>query len=54
MILKPLIFRLYFLLQAEEKKEIALGIAMGAKGYICKPFKAQELFGTVASCLKAK
>ena len=43
-----------FLTASAEKKEIALGIAMGAKGYICKPFKAQELFGTVASCLKAK
>jgi len=43
-----------FLTASGEKKEIALGIAMGAKGYICKPFEAQELFGTVAGCLKAK
>jgi len=43
-----------FLTASAEKKEIALGIAMGAKGYICKPFEAQELFGTIASCLKAE
>ena len=43
-----------FLTASGEKKEIALGIAMGAKGYICKPFEAQELFGTIASCLNAE
>ena len=43
-----------FLTASAEKKEIALGIAMGARGYICKPFEAQELFGTIASCLKAE
>ena len=43
-----------FLTANGEKKEIALGIAMGAQGYICKPFETQELFDTIASCLKAE
>ncbi len=41
-----------FLTASGEKKEIALGIAMGANGYICKPFGGQELFGAISSCLK--
>jgi len=43
-----------FLTASAEKKEIALGIAMGAQGYICKPFETQELFDTITSCLKAE
>ena len=43
-----------FLTASGEKKEIAFGIAMGAKGYICKPFEAHELFSMVAKCLTAK
>jgi CheY-like chemotaxis protein len=42
-----------FLTASGEKKEIALGIAMGARGYIRKPFEAHELFGTIANCLNA-
>ena len=43
-----------FLTANGEKKEIALGIAMGAKGYICKPFGGQELFGTISNCFTAE
>lgn len=41
-----------FLTASVEKKEIATGFAMGANGYISKPFEAQELFDTVARCIK--
>jgi CheY-like chemotaxis protein len=40
-----------FLTGSVEKKEIAAGFAMGAKGYIKKPFDTKELFDTVARCL---
>jgi CheY-like chemotaxis protein len=41
-----------FLTASVEKKEIAIGFAMGAVGYIKKPFESQKLFDTIANCLK--
>ncbi|HLG35411.1 MAG TPA: response regulator [Bacteroidia bacterium] len=40
-----------FLTASAERKEVEAGLGMGAKGYISKPFEAEELFGTVARCL---
>lgn len=42
-----------FLSASVEKKEVEEGLGMGAHGYIKKPFQAEELFDTVASCLAA-
>ena len=43
-----------FLTASVEKKEIAAGYAMGAKGYIRKPFDTKELLDTVELCLNEK
>ena len=40
-----------FLTASVEKNEIAAGYAMGAKGYIRKPFETKDLLDTVARCL---
>ncbi len=40
-----------FLTASAEKKEVEAGIKMGAKGYIRKPFEADELFATIEKCL---
>jgi CheY-like chemotaxis protein len=40
-----------FLTASVEKKEIEAGFAMGAVGYIKKPFESKELFDTIAKCL---
>ena len=40
-----------FLTASVEKDEIVAGFAMGAVGYIKKPFEAQELFDTIEKCL---
>lgn len=42
-----------FLTASVEKKEIAMGLSMGAVGYIKKPFESKELFDTIANCLPA-
>jgi CheY-like chemotaxis protein len=42
-----------FLTASVEKKEIEAGFAMGAVGYIKKPFEAKELFDTIVKCLTA-
>jgi CheY-like chemotaxis protein len=41
-----------FLTASVEKKDIQLGLDMGANGYIRKPFDPQELFEIITSCLK--
>ena len=43
-----------FLTASVEKKEIEAGFGMGAKGYIRKPFEAEEFFETIELCLKPK
>lgn len=40
-----------FVTASVEKKDIRAGLAMGAHGYIQKPFDPQELFGMIAECL---
>lgn len=40
-----------FLTASVEKKDIGIGLSMGARGYIRKPFEPEELFDTIASCL---
>ena len=40
-----------FLTASVENKEMAAGLAMGAMGYIKKPFEPKELFDTIANCL---
>jgi chemotaxis family two-component system response regulator PixG len=40
-----------FLTASVQKKEIEEGFGMGAKGYIKKPFEANELFDTLKQCL---
>jgi len=40
-----------FLTASVEKNEIEAGYAMGAVGYIKKPFDSKELFDTIAKCL---
>ena len=42
-----------FFTASAEKGEIAEGFAMGANGYIRKPFEPKELFDTILSCLNA-
>jgi CheY-like chemotaxis protein len=34
----------FFLSANVEKKDVAAGLAMGAKGYISKPFETENLF----------
>jgi CheY-like chemotaxis protein len=43
-----------FITASVEKKEIEIGIAMGAKGYIRKPFTGPELFDVVDGCFAVK
>jgi CheY-like chemotaxis protein len=40
-----------FLTASVEKKAVEMGLGMGAKGYIQKPFDPQELFDTIIRCL---
>lgn len=40
-----------FLTASAENKEMAAGLAMGARGYIRKPFEPEELFETIRQCL---
>lgn len=40
-----------FLTASTENKEMAAGLAMGASGYIRKPFDPEELFQTIKHCL---
>jgi CheY-like chemotaxis protein len=40
-----------FLTASAEKKEVEIGIKMGAKGYIRKPFEPDDLFETIEMCL---
>ena len=43
-----------FITASVGKKEIEMGLAMGAKGYIQKPFTGQELYDTLEDCLTVK
>lgn len=43
-----------FFTASAEKSEVEKGLEMGAKGYIRKPFEAEELFETVERCLCKK
>jgi CheY-like chemotaxis protein len=40
-----------FLTASVEKKAVEMGLGMGAKGYIQKPFDPQELFDAITRCL---
>ncbi|HTK19505.1 MAG TPA: response regulator [Mucilaginibacter sp.] len=40
-----------FLTASAEKKEVAVGLQMGASGYIRKPFEPKELFETIRQSL---
>lgn len=40
-----------FLTASVQRNEIEAGLRMGAKGYITKPFEAQDFFDTIARCL---
>ena len=44
---------LIFLSASVERKAVDSGLAMGAKGYIQKPFDPQELFDAIINCFKA-
>ncbi|MDP9077027.1 MAG: response regulator [Bacteroidota bacterium] len=41
-----------FLTSSVESKEVKTGLAMGANGYIRKPFDSEELFAVITRCLK--
>jgi len=41
-----------FLTASAEKKEVAIGMEMGASGYIRKPFDPEELFQVIRQSLK--
>jgi CheY-like chemotaxis protein len=43
-----------FLTASAEKKEYEIGLSMGAKAYIRKPFDPQELFDAITLCLNAE
>jgi CheY-like chemotaxis protein len=43
-----------FITASVGKKEIEKGLAMGAKGYIQKPFTGEELFETLEGCFAVK
>lgn len=43
-----------FLTASAEKKDEKIGYAMGASGYIRKPFQPDELFNAIARCLDEK
>ena len=43
-----------FITASVEKKVIDIAFAMGAKGYIRKPFEAQELFDTLERCFDVR
>jgi CheY-like chemotaxis protein len=40
-----------FLTASVEKSEVETGLGMGAKGYLSKPFEANELFAMIRKCL---
>jgi CheY-like chemotaxis protein len=40
-----------FVTASTEKKEIETALAMGADGYICKPFDVEELFDAIKKAL---
>ncbi len=39
-----------FFTASTEKKDVEIGLQMGAKGYIRKPFEEEELYSTIAGC----
>jgi CheY-like chemotaxis protein len=43
-----------FITGSAEKKEIEMGLSIGADGYISKPFDETELFESIERCLSAK
>lgn len=43
---------LIFISASVGKKEIDSGLAMGAAGYIRKPFEAEDLIRTIESCIR--
>ena len=43
-----------FITGSTEKKEVEMGLGIGADGYISKPFDEVELFEKIDQCLKVK
>ena len=43
-----------FITGSSEKKEVEMGLGIGANGYISKPFDEVELFEKINQCLKVK
>lgn len=43
-----------FITCSAEKKEVEMGLGIGANGYISKPFDETELFKNIERCLKAE
>lgn len=40
-----------FVTASAEKKEMQAALALGADGYVCKPFEPSDLLQTIESCL---
>ncbi len=43
-----------FVTASADRREVEIGLNMGAHAYIRKPFQEQELFDTIKECLKSE